>query len=137
MLDDRFLKCLLLVVALRCVSSAAPPPVVTYRATLPWAGWIGVNLSQFGQLVTLTVEEPSGNLIPVARSYDGRPWEVAPGPYADVGLPISCESSWCGIDIAPIKRVGSLKETVYTSFLDPNNEQGRNALVARFLEQAT
>ena len=81
----------------------------------------------------------TGDFIPIARSYDGRPFEVAPGPYAHGILPLDCstETQMCEIDITVIEHKGSLDEITYSSYLDPNSQKGVTAMVARFLEQAT
>ena len=115
-------------------------PQVRWVTSLPHVGWLDFKLAKAGQLVTIVaLEDTTGDSIPIARSYDGRPFEVAPGPYADGVLPMRCpaEVQSCGIDITVVKRIGSLQEITYSSYLDPNSPKGINAKTARFLEQAT
>ena len=134
------LKILLLVAAFSAVTSNGTDPQVRWVVSLPHAGWLGFNLSQMDQLVRIVVQDgATGDFIPIARSYDGRPFEVAAGPYANGALPLDCsaETQFCEMNIAAVQQRGSLLEITYSSYLDPNSEKGRNARVARFLEQAT
>ena len=132
---------LLLIALLSGVTTCnAQGPQVRLVTSLPYAGWLDFNLSKPGQLVTIVaLEAATGDSIPIARSYDGRPFEVAPGPYVNVGVPINCATGlqYCGVDIAGVKRTGSLQEITYSSYLDPNSQKGIDAITARFLEQAT
>jgi len=109
-----------------------------WRVATPWIGTLTFNKAQSGQLVTLTfVSNPANDRIPVARSYDGQDWELSAGPFAAAGLMISCSSSSCTINVLKLTRSGNLFETSYTCILDPASGKGKNAVVARFLEQAT
>jgi hypothetical protein len=119
------------------IFTAAQRGIETDRGRLPFAGSVTVDLSKSGQLATLTLLDSLGALIPIARSYDGRPWEVAPGPFVYGVLTISCGSTLCSIDLSKITRQGSLKHTVYSAYIDPASDKGQSATVARFLEQAT
>ena len=113
---------------------------VRFVTSLPHAGSLSFDLAKAGQLVTIVaLDDATGDSIPIARSYDGRPFEVAPGPYVNVGLPMHCptESLYCGIDIAVVQRTGSLHEITYSSYLDSSSPKGIDAMTARFLEQAT
>jgi hypothetical protein len=134
------LQILLLVVAFSCVASDSANPQVRRIVSMPYNGWLGFKFAKAGQLVTIVVQEDTTrDSIPIARSYDGRPFEVAPGPYAHGELPLDCsaETQMCEIDITVIERKGSLHEITYSSYLDHTSEKGVTAMVARFLEQAT
>ena len=140
MISPHFPTILLLTAVCLCATSNAQDPQVRTVTTLPHVGWLGFDLAKAGQLVTIVaLDGVTGDSIPVARSYDGRPFEVAPGPYANGGLPMHCpaEFQYCGIDIAVVQRTGSLQEITYSSYLDPSSPKGINAMTARFLEQAT
>ena len=134
------LQILLLIVACSCLASDVPDPQVRRIVSMPYKGWLGFKFAKAGQLVTIVVrEDTTRDSIPIARSYDGRPFEVAPGPYAYGELPLDCstETQMCEIDITVIERKGSLHEITYSSYLDPSSQKGVTAMVARFLEQAT
>ena len=140
MISPHFPTFLLLTEVCLCAISNAQDPQVRSVTSLPHVGWLGFDLAKAGQLVTIiALDGVTGDSIPVARSYDGRPFEVAPGPYANGGLPMHCpaEFQYCGIDIAVVQRTGSLQEITYSSYLDPSSPKGINAMTARFLEQAT
>jgi hypothetical protein len=129
-----------LAAAYSAVTAEVTDPQVRWIVSLPHAGWLGFHLSKMGQLVKIVVQDgATGDSIPFARSYDGRPFEVAPGPYAHGEVPLDCsaETQLCEIDITVVQQRGSLLEITYSSYHDANSEKGRNAMVARFLEQAT
>jgi len=119
--------------------SAVPVNNDLWRVTTPWMGTLSLNKAQSNQLITLTfVPTTSTNdRIPIARSYDGRDWELSPGLYTHIGLAITCSGSSCGINLSNLTRSGDLFETSYTSPFDPDSGKGKNTRAARFLEQAT
>ena len=142
-MNSRHFQTMLLLITLlsgAIITCNAQGPQVRLVTSLPGAGWLDFTLSKAGQLVTVVaLEDATGDSIPIARSYDGRPFEVAPGPYVNVGVPINCPAGlqYCSIDITGVKRTGSLREITYPSYLDPSSQKGINARTARFLEQAT
>jgi hypothetical protein len=116
--------------------SYPPPPVERVVGPMEDIKNIEVDKAPSGKLMTLTMLDSTGNLIPIARSYDGRDWEVAPGPYAysgEVGITCSTDTV-CEIDLEAITESGPVKETTYTEYLDLEDKKAR---VARFLEQTT
>lgn len=116
-----------------------PPPVERALGEMTEIQTITVNMAPSGKLLTLTMlDSNTGDLIPIARSYDGRKWEVAPGPYAHSGeVGITCGTSNCEVDLSAITTSGPVKETTYTAYLNLDDETGKKARAARFLEQAT
>lgn len=112
-------------------------------------------------LCTLTMLDVRGDYIPIARSYDGRPWELSAGPFNNArnngnnddygGMIVACDAIKCAIDFAPALRVvantatsfnttAQFHLTSYSAYLDTqgsNHVNDRKALVARFLEQTT
>jgi len=118
--------------------SANPLGHELWKVATPWIGTFTINKAQRGELVTLTfLTDPGNDKIPVARSYDGRDWELSPGPFADIGLSISCSPTSCDINVSNIDLSGNLYETSYTSYVSRFSTKGKAARVARFLEQAT
>lgn len=141
-----WLKSLALVVAVgsahgaeNCPSNGptVPPPVVeNLESDL---SVVTSSVAANGELITLALFDDLGELQPVARSYDGRDWEVSPGPFADGKVSIDCTSiTSCDIDVSQLGRTGTLKKTTYSAYLDPaSSEDDKRSAVARFLEQAT
>jgi len=135
----RFLK-IVAVSLTSCLLWAVPATAINdiWMVTTPWIGTLSMNKASSGQLITLSfLAHPTNAWIPVARSYDGRDWELSGGPLAYIGLTISCFNDSCGINVANLTRAGNLYETTYPSPLSSTSEKGKNAMVSRFLEQAT
>ena len=140
-----WLKSLALVVAMgsahgeeNCPSNGptVPPPNVEDLGS--GLSMVTSSVAADGELITLALFDDLGELLPVARSYDGRGWEVSPGPFADGKVSIGCDASSCAIDVSNLGRTGTLKKTTYSAYLDPaSSEDDKRSAVARFLEQAT
>lgn len=74
------------------------------------------------------------SLIPYARSYNGHPWESAPGPYASPSQNIDCSSTevGCQIELAPLSADG---DSYIILAKDGKVDDAKQ--IARFLEMTT
>lgn len=98
-------------------------------------GLVSIANSANNGLCTLTTVTALGDLVAIARSYDGGDWEASAGPNA-ASLSISgCDGNGCTVDVSGIST--EMKLTSYAAYLDPNNAKDQKSMVAKFLEQAT
>lgn len=88
-------------------------------------------------LCTLTTYSELGDLVAVARSYDNKDWEPAPGPYSS-SVTFACSGGKCDLDLSdPISHGQPLKLTAFDPYLDVSDDGDRKKMVAKFLEQAS
>jgi hypothetical protein len=98
---------------------------------------VTISLSNSEKLCTLTTLSSLGELVPVARSYDGNNWEASPGPFS-ASVSFECSKNSCSVDLTQIMAAGSsCFLTTFESYADASDKQGQKNMVARFLEQAT
>ena len=97
-------------------------------------GSVSIGNSANG-LCTLTTVTALGDLVAVARSYDGLDWEASPGPFAETLSISGCDGKGCTVDVSGIST--EMKLTSYAAYLDANNVKDQKSIVAKFLEQAT
>lgn len=90
-----------------------------------------------GKLCTLTLRANDGVPVPVARSYDGRDWEIAAGPRADFLPAPACDggTSYCLLSELPAPPDGT--DYVLRSHAPRPRADSPVHMAVRFLEQAT
>ena len=108
-----------------------------------------LSLANDAGLCVLSLLDPFGDYLPIARSYDGRDWELSAGPFnsPNFDLNLNCNDDGtdeCSIDMAsilqaPAGSVGEIRLTSYAPYLDTSSSDSmqQKGIVARFLEQAT
>lgn len=105
-----------------------------------------LNLAKDAGLCTLSLTDEYGDYLPIARSYDGRNWEVTAGPFnsPSFDLALACDATTCSIDLTSILHTavggsGEIRLTSYAPYLDESSSEimEKKGIVARFLEQAT
>jgi len=95
-----------------------------------------ISIANFAKgLCTLTTVNELGDLLAIARSYDGKDWEVSPGPFVD-SLSINCGNGHaCTLNLSDIDT--PMKLTSYAPYLKGDSASDQKKMVAKFLEQAT
>jgi hypothetical protein len=95
-----------------------------------------VQLSNFAHLCTLTRLTDGATISPVARSYNGRDWEVSAGDYAAT-LEVDCEAgpeNTCLLNLGVEPSIHENQVFVLTSY---QHALDAKSTVARFLERAS
>lgn len=123
------------------ISVDCPNPDSSANVGLPNGGTLEVGPSSAGTLCTLTEvqsdpADPSKDIqiIPIGRSYDGRPWENVAGSYSEAVFPNGppyCTSTKCTI---PLPAEAANSRYVLTSY---GHSLAKRDIIARFLDQVT
>ena len=103
--------------------------------TMP-LGTADITKSTGEGLCTLSAIDSFGNLLPIARSYDNRDWEITPGKYV-TDLEFDCSGgSSCTVDLSSVSET-QLMLTSFQPYLDSSDANDQKSIVARFLQTAT
>ena len=113
------------VTSVSCSSSADSPPIKIK------GGRYNVTFANKGILCTLSKFKDE-KIVGIARSYDGNPWEIAAGGFAESlfnGI-FSCDSTRCHVHLSQLE-IGAYYLTTYIHSVSSRDD------LARFLETAT
>lgn len=102
-------------------------------------GAISIEITTVGHLCVLAVRDTSASSSsdhitkPIARSYDGKSWEISAGFLSDLLPKPTCSESSCTVEGLP--SLGPNETYILTSYF--HSGFGEKAEAVRFLEQAT